>query len=127
MRLTIEETERRRSIQLAYNEQHGITPQPIVKARTPIIGQEKKNAETKVEPKQKLSKKAVSYDQDFSETESIAADPVIAYMNETELKKSIEKVKAEMIEAAKNMDFISAAQLRDEMLRMEDLLKDKDK
>lgn len=127
MRLTIEETERRRSIQLAYNEQHDITPQPIVKARTPIIGQEKKNAETKVEPKQKLSKKTVSYDQDFSETENIAADPVIAYMNETELKKSIEKVKAEMIEAAKNMDFISAAQLRDEMLRMEDLLKDKDK
>ena len=126
MRLTIEETERRRSIQLAYNEQHGITPQPIVKARTPIIGQEKKTTE-KVEPKQKSSKKAVTYDRDFSETESIAADPVIAYMSETELKKSIEKVKAEMIEAAKNMDFISAAQLRDEMLRMEDLLKDKDK
>lgn len=126
MRLTIEETERRRSIQLAYNEQHGITPQPIVKARTPIIGQEKKNTE-KVEPKQKSSKKAVTYDRDFSETENIAADPVIAYMSETELKKSIEKVRAEMIEAAKNMDFISAAQLRDEMLRMEDLLKDKDK
>lgn len=126
MRLTIEETERRRSIQLAYNEQHGITPQPIVKARTPIIGLEKKSTE-KVEPKQKSSKKAVTYDSDFSETESIAADPVIAYMSETELKKSIEKVRAEMIEAAKNMDFISAAQLRDEMLRMEDLLKDKDK
>ena len=126
MRLTIEETERRRSIQLAYNEQHSITPQPIVKARTPIIGQEKKATE-KVEPKQKSSKKAVTYDRDFSETESIAADPVIAYMSETELKKSIEKVRAEMIEAAKNMDFISAAQLRDEMLRMEDLLKDKDK
>lgn len=126
MRLTIEETERRRSIQLAYNEQHCITPQPIVKARTPIIGQEKKSTE-KVEPKQKSSKKAVTYDRDFSETESIAADPVIAYMSETELKKSIEKVRAEMIEAAKNMDFISAAQLRDEMLRMEDLLKDKDK
>lgn len=126
MRLTIEETERRRSIQLAYNEQHGITPQPIVKARTPIIGQEKKTTE-KVEPKQKSSKKAVTYDRDFSETENIAADPVIAYMSETELKKSIEKVRAEMIEAAKNMDFISAAQLRDEMLRMEDLLKDKDK
>lgn len=126
MRLTIEETERRRSIQLAYNEQHGITPQPIVKARIPIIGQEKKATE-KVEPKQKSSKKAVTYDRDFSETESIAADPVIAYMSETELKKSIEKVRAEMIEAAKNMDFISAAQLRDEMLRMEDLLKDKDK
>lgn len=126
MRLTIEETERRRSIQLAYNEQHGITPQPIVRARTPIIGQEKKTTE-KVEPKQKSSKKAVTYDRDFSETESIAADPVIAYMSETELKKSIEKVRAEMIEAAKNMDFISAAQLRDEMLRMEDLLKDKDK
>ena len=118
MRLTIEETERRRSIQLAYNEQHGITPQPIVKARTPIIGQEKKSTE-KVEPKQKSSKKAVTYDRDFSETENIAADPVIAYMSETELKKSIEKVRAEMIEAAKNMDFISAAQLRDEMLRME--------
>ena len=126
MRLTIEETERRRSIQLAYNEQHGITPQPIVKARTPIIGQEKKSTE-KVEPKQKSSKKAVTYDRDFSETENIAADPVIAYMSETELKKSIEKVRAEMIEAAKNMDFISAAQLRDEMLRMEDLLKDKAK
>ncbi len=126
MRLTIEETERRRSIQLAYNEQHGITPQPIVKARTPIIGQEKKSTE-KVEPKQKSSKKAVTYDRDFSETENIAADPVIAYMSETELKKSIEKVRAEMIEAAKNMDFISAAQLRDEMLRMEALLKDKDK
>ena len=124
MRLTIEETERRRSIQLAYNEQHGITPQAIIKERTPIIGQEQKDKSAK---DTKSTHSRTKKYQDFEYTEKtkdigIAADPVIGYMTDDELRKAIEKTRQEMLAAAKNMDFMTAAQLRDEMLKMEEKL-----
>lgn len=120
MRATIDETERRRSIQLKYNADHGITPQAIVKARLPIVGHNRKPdmpAENAVSSKARTHIGIASAPQ-----QPIAADPIVAYMTKDELKKAVEKVREDMIAAAKNMDFLSAAQLRDEMLKMEDKL-----
>lgn len=120
MRATIDETERRRSIQLKYNADHGITPQAIVKARLPIVGHNRKPdmpAENAVSSKARTHISIASAPQ-----QPIAADPIVAYMTKDELKKAVEKVREDMIAAAKSMDFLSAAQLRDEMLKMEDKL-----
>lgn len=126
MRLTIEETERRRSIQLKYNDEHGIIPKAIVKERMSLAGIDSKPrvpaADKTARPAKSTGKqKNYSYP-DFDSSQNIAADPVMAYLSADELKEAIEKTKADMVEAAKNMDFLTAAQLRDEMLRMEDKL-----
>lgn len=111
MRKTIEETNRRREKQLAYNEANGITPQAIKKARTSILGEEF----SKSHPNVYVEK----------ETIEVAADPVIQYMGKAQLEKAIEKTRKMMQEAAKKLEFIEAAQYRDEMIKLEELVKTK--
>ncbi len=131
MQQTIDETERRRSLQLAYNEEHGITPTAIVKARNAIIGRETdddvaplaaKKARGRQEGKRAADRPL--YASEFSTTVDIAADPVIQYMNKDELQRSINRMRTEMLEAAKKMEFIEAARLRDEIIKMEQKLGD---
>lgn len=130
MQLTIDETERRRSLQLAYNEEHGITPTAIIKARNAIIGRETdddvaasttKYQQTKQSSRRREKEKPL-YASEFSTTVDLAADPVIGYMNAEELQRSINRMRAEMLEAAKKMEFIEAARLRDEVIKMEQRL-----
>lgn len=113
MQLTIDETNRRREKQLAYNEEHGITPQQIKKGRSlPLFGNneaEEKGSAAYVEPT----------------SPNIAADPVVQYMSKAQLEKSMERTRKLMQEAAKKLEFIEAAQYRDELHKLEDLLKEK--
>lgn len=128
MQLTIDETNRRRALQLEYNEAHGITPQAIVKARNRIIGVDSNDPDKKqVVGKSKHGKKepiasTPYYEHEFSTSVSIAADPVIAYMNPEDLERTITLRRMEMVEAAKKMEFLEAARLRDEIVKLEELL-----
>lgn len=131
MQQTIDETDRRRALQLKYNEEHGITPRAIVKSRVPIIGVDgkddagSKGAHGGGRRKDGAQRPQMSpYEREMSLEVDIAADPVIPYMSASELEKSIERMRLEMVEAAKKMEFIEAARLRDEVLKMEIKLKE---
>jgi len=115
MQITIEETDRRRDIQIKYNTEHGITPLTVGKTRNEIIEQ------TSVMDFKGGMQKA------YVETDSVtlAADPIVQYMTKPDLKKSIENTKKEMLAAAKNMDFLLAAKLRDEMFALEKMMEEK--
>lgn len=109
MRLTIDETNRRRAKQMEYNEAHGITPTQIRKMQKDI-----------------KEHKAVSYlDKAYSEdivVSKAAEDPALTYLDNAHLEASIEKTRLLMVEAAKKLDFTQAAEYRDEMLRMQQIL-----
>lgn len=132
MQQTIDETSRRRSLQLAYNEQHGITPQAIVKARNKIIGLDLDDEEPKKSMGARGTKTAKTgksrpdmYEREYLHTVDIAADPVIPYMNDEEMQRAINRLRSDMVQAAKNMDFMEAARMRDELMKMETLLKER--
>lgn len=113
MHRTISETNRRREKQLKYNQDNDITPRQIQKALTSIMGdKEEKNTQ---KPRY------------YAETEqvNVAADPVVNYMSKEALAKSIENTKKAMHKAAKELDFIEAARLRDEMYGLQELLSKK--
>ena len=117
MQKTIEETNRRREKQLAYNEANGITPKQIKKAYNNAllgVGAGKEEENTKG-PKAYIE----------PEKASIAADPVVQYMTKPQMEKAIERTRKQMQEAAKKLEFIEAAQYRDELLRLEDMLKER--
>ena len=128
MQLTIDETERRRTLQLKYNEEHGITPQAIVKARNAIIG-----VDTDIPSSPDSISHARRYESnvtgindrntqlaaEFNPAAGIVADPVVAYMSRPQLESAIERLKTQMLDAARRMDFIEAAQYRDEMLKLQ--------
>jgi excinuclease ABC subunit B len=115
MRLTMDETNRRRDIQIAYNTLHGITPTTVGKSREEIMEQT-----SVVDFKGGIQQAYVEND-----VATLAADPIVQYMSKPDLKKSIENTKKDMLAAAKNMDFLLAAKLRDEMFALEKMMEEK--
>lgn len=113
MQKTIDETNRRREKQLAYNEANHITPQAIQKAKNSILAKEPDAQNGKGKP--------IPYKEEYDTTHvNIAADPVVQYMNKDQLKKAIENTRKAMVGAAKRMEFIEAAQYRDELIKLQD-------
>lgn len=113
MKRTIEETNRRRSIQESYNTEHGITPTPLKKAiKYGLEATKVKDDELEYELRKEEMK--------------MVADPVVAYMSKSQLEKSIQYNKKQMEKAAKELDFIEAARYRDELFSLQEQLKNFD-
>ena len=112
MKLTIDETNRRREKQLKYNQEHNIIPAPVMSGMDSPLAH---IMPSKSEPKAYVEK----------EFNAIAAEPVIKNMNVKDLEKAINNAKHHMEEAAKKLDFMEAAQWRDEMIRLEAIFNEK--
>lgn len=112
MQKTITETNRRREKQLKYNEEHGITPTPIVKSTKAILGQTAVADAKAAEPKAYIEKEGID----------IAADPLVQYMSKEQIEKAIAKSERQMKAAVKELDFIEAARFRDEIFAMKEKL-----
>ncbi|TWR30405.1 excinuclease ABC subunit UvrB [Mucilaginibacter pallidiroseus] len=115
MQITIDETSRRREKQIKYNEEHGITPRTVGKTKSEIMEQT-----SVVDFKGGVQQAYVETD-----VLTLAADPIVNYMTKADLKKSIDSTKKDMLAAAKNMDFLLAAKLRDEMFALEKMMEEK--
>ena len=110
MQLTIDETLRRREKQIRYNEEHGITPKQIVKNISQAALQKENRADTKeLRREYGLAADGVS----------MAADPIVARMTRPQMEKYIAEIQQQMKEAAKRLDFLQAAQYRDEIIRLQ--------
>ncbi|MDA9264313.1 excinuclease ABC subunit UvrB [Saprospiraceae bacterium] len=113
MQITIDETNRRRATQIAYNEKWGITPTTITKSKEDIINQRTVLDIRVAQPKAYIEPEEIS----------VAADPIIAYMSKDKIEDMIKQTEFKMKKAAKDLDFISAAQYRDELFALKKKLK----
>ena len=109
MQTAIDETNRRRRIQMDYNKAHGIEPKTVLKSKEAILGQ------TKVADSKKTGKKYY-VEQDIP---TIAADPLMQYLDKNQLKHLIDQTRKKMEQAARDLDFMEAARLRDELFELE--------
>jgi len=116
MQLAIDETDRRRNIQIEYNKQNGITPRTIIRSKESILGQ------TKVADSKRATKKYYVEDEEIT----LAADPVVAYLSKDELIKMADRTRKAMEKAAKELEFMEAAKLRDEYMAVQKLIEAKD-
>jgi excinuclease ABC subunit B len=112
MQQTLDETNRRREKQLAYNEKHGLTPKQVVNNTVSLLGE-------------RIAVEMPDYTDGMESTPILAADPVVQYMNRSQLRKAIDQTKRLMRAASRKMEFIEAAQYRDEMFKLQDLMKGK--
>jgi excinuclease ABC subunit B len=115
MQMAIDETNRRRQVQMDYNHAHGITPKTVIKSRDAILEQ------TQVADSKKTVKRYYMED----EEKSLAADPVVTYLSLEELKKMADRTRKAMEKAAKELEFMEAARLRDEFLAIEKLIEER--
>ena len=113
MQITIDETNRRRATQIAYNEKWGITPTTITKSKEDIVNQRTVLDIRVAQPKAYIEPEEIS----------VAADPIIAYMSKDKIEDMIKQTEFKMKKAAKDLDFISAAQYRDELFALKKKLK----
>ena len=112
MQKTIDETNRRREVQQTYNNEHGIVPRQIKKVTVSALGQRHVDNQAEVRP--------------YGETASLemASESFVTYQSVSDIKKAIEQIKKKINEAAKKLEFLEAAQYRDQVIKLEDMLKD---
>ena len=114
MQLTIDNTNRKREIQIKYNLENNIIPSPIIKSGSSILVQNKNQENDKI-PKAYIE----------NDKFEIAAEPILKYMNKNQLQKSLNSLKSEMNKAVKDLDFIQAAKIRDEIFEIQKLIENK--